>query len=666
MARRNYKIHADIGLTRRATRRFVAVLDTGAGPSFIKRDALPDGIDDLIRKDPSATRIVDANKRNVEVEGTLDLSVNIGGRVEVVKFNVVPRLAVDVIIGCDFCDKHVEAIRPRRRLVELDDGTTVPIVRRPDKRPPGAIPLPEEQVYVPSDKRASPKVKVAEKVTLQPESQTWVKVRTESEGLVIVQPYAPLFQRYQCAVATGVHQPEPDKPFGVFVANFSSKPVTLSLNQVVATTEEHPAALLETDIAHGDMLGIVDSGTKYRKRDHNAKDVNLINKHLADAREAALKEEDETPVTASNLELKMTDGKEEQIRAMLRKHESLWSGKLGEISATKHHIRLIEGARPFKSAPYRAGPKTRELEEEEVRRQLEAGVIEPSNSEWAAPVLFAPKKDGKLRFCIDYRKLNTMTVKDSYPLPRMDECIDTLGDAKVFTTLDAFWGYWQITVPEEDRAKTSFVCHAGQYQYIRMPFGLTNAPATFQRALDVILGKFKWKTCLVYIDDIIIFSKSVDEHIHHVDEILSALRASGVTLKIKKCRFFSDTVEYLGHVIKPGKLEVDSANTKSLRDAKPPTTKTEVRSFLGLCNVYRRFIKDFAKKAHPLNELLKKGAPEKFELNDKQLEAFNTFVEDVCVVKCTLGPIVHVCYCNRLIFNFVYCSVMLVLIFLIN
>ena len=123
-----------------------------------------------------------------------------------------------------------------------------------------------------------------------------------------------------------------------------------------------------------------------------------------------------------------------------------------------------------------------------------------------------------------------MTVKDSYPIPRMDECIDSLGDANVFTTLDAYSGYWQVGLEERDRAKTSFVCHAGQYQYKRMPFGLTNAPATFHRALDMILSPFKWKTCLVYIDDIVIFSKSVEEHIRHVDEISTALGEAGVTL----------------------------------------------------------------------------------------------------------------------------------------
>ena len=244
--------------------------------------------------------------------------------------------------------------------------------------------------------------------------------------------------------------------------------------------------------------------------------------------------------------------------------------------------------------------------------------------------MFAPKKDGKLRFCIDYHRLNTLTVKDSYPLPRMDECIDSLGEAKVFSTLDAYWGYWQVPINPEDRPKTSFVCHAGQFQCVRMPFGLTNAPATFQRALDIVLTRFKWKSCLVYIDDIIIFSKTVDEHIRHVDEILTTLAEANITLKISKCRFFSETVEYLGHLIKPGKLEIDSANTKSLRDAQPPTNKSQIRSFLGLCNVYRRFIKNFAVLAFPLNQLLRKNTPDSFELNEEQMKSFHKFIDIIC------------------------------------
>lgn len=144
---------------------------------------------------------------------------------------------------------------------------------------------------------------------------------------------------------------------------------------------------------------------------------------------------------------------------------------------------------------------------------LKDGVIRHSKSEWASPVVLAPKADGGLRFCVDYRKLNERTKKDSYPIPRMDECIDTLGEANIFSTLDANSGYWQVPIVEEDKPKTAFTSHAGFYEFNRIPFGLTNAPATFQRVLDIVLAKYKWQTCLVYIDDVIIYSKSVKQHI---------------------------------------------------------------------------------------------------------------------------------------------------------
>ena len=148
-----------------------------------------------------------------------------------------------------------------------------------------------------------------------------------------------------------------------------------------------------------------------------------------------------------------------------------------------------------------------------------AKVIEPAQSEWASPVVMVTKKDGSPRFCVDYRKLNANTIRDAYPIPRMDDCIDSLGGASIFTTLDCNSGYWQIPIMPEDRDKTAFVSHAGAWQFLRMPFGLTNAPATFQRALDILLSGVKWQFCLVYLDDVIIFSKSEEEHLLHVDQV---------------------------------------------------------------------------------------------------------------------------------------------------
>jgi len=187
-----------------------------------------------------------------------------------------------------------------------------------------------------------------------------------------------------------------------------------------------------------------------------------------------------------------------QVLALLEKHRALLSGHLGPIKATEHRIELKPGSKPVRLNPYPMRPRSRELIKAHVDRMLKLEVIEPSQSEWASLVVLIPKPDGSPRFCIYYRHLNERTVRDSYPLPRMDECIDSFGDAWFFSTLDCNAGYWQIPLADEDKLNTAFTCHCGEYQCIHLPLGLCNAPATFQRAIDMILSGVKWQNVLVY------------------------------------------------------------------------------------------------------------------------------------------------------------------------
>ena len=176
---------------------------------------------------------------------------------------------------------------------------------------------------------------------------------------------------------------------------------------------------------------------------------------------------------------------------------------------------------------------------------------------------------------------------------------------------------------DEDRDKTTLVCPQGAYRYIRLPFGLSNAPATFQRGIDMILGRLKWKSCLMYLDDIIFFSQSPREHVEHLREIFAALRGAGVSLKAKKCHLFQEEVEYLGHIVGRGQLRVQDNNIRGLREASPPRCKKNLRSFLGMSNVYRRFVKDYAQVARPLAAMTSSKRPDRWgTLSDEALGAF--------------------------------------------
>ena len=204
-----------------------------------------------------------------------------------------------------------------------------------------------------------------------------------------------------------------------------------------------------------------------------------------------------------------------KLRVLLERNEYIFAGKMSELGTAnlvKHCINTANNP-PIK-LPFRRTPHALKLAvKEQIDEMLRHYIVRESTSPFAAPVVMVPKKGGELRFCIDYRKLNQATVKDSYPLPRIDDTIDALHGAQYFTTLDLFSGYWQIEIDEADKHKTAFVCEYGQYEFNRMPFGLTNAPATFQRLMNKILQPVLYETALVYLDDIIIFSKTVDDHI---------------------------------------------------------------------------------------------------------------------------------------------------------
>ncbi len=229
-------------------------------------------------------------------------------------------------------------------------------------------------------------------------------------------------------------------------------------------------------------------------------------------------------------------------------------------------------------------------------------------SPWASPVVLVPKRDGTTRFCIDYRRLNAQTKKDVYPIPRIDDILDTLGTAKYFSVLDLASGYWQVELDKEARQKSAFITHRGLFEFVRMPFGLCNAPATFQRLMQVVLSGLEWDSCFVYLDDILIASTTSEEHLRHLGEVFMRLRRAGLRLKPKKCHLLREELSYLGHVVSASGIKPDPAKVDKVRSYPTPTDATKVRQFLGLASYYRRFIPAFARIAHPLHALTKKDA----------------------------------------------------------
>ena len=272
-----------------------------------------------------------------------------------------------------------------------------------------------------------------------------------------------------------------------------------------------------------------------------------------------------------------------------------------------------------------------EVTSSEVKKMLEQNIIQPSSSPWAAPVQLVSKKDGGVRFCIDYRKLNNQTKKDVYPLPRIDLILDALGKATIRSKLDLTSGYWQIPLQPEDREKTAFMTRDGLFEFLVMPFGLTNAPATFQRVMDMVLSGLNWKICMVYIDDIIVYSQDFDQHLEHLQEIFNRLSENSLVLCPKKCSFCCDELFFLGHKVSNKGIETDSAKIDKVQNAETPKNVKEVQQFLGLASYYRCFIKDFSLIAAPLSSLTG-NIP--FTWQEPQQKAFDLLKE-----KLTTAPI---------------------------
>lgn len=300
---------------------------------------------------------------------------------------------------------------------------------------------------------------------------------------------------------------------------------------------------------------------------------------------------------------------QQTLRQLVEELRDVFDDEPGRTTLAEHRIDTGT-ARPIRQQPYRLPYAHRPTVEQELVKMEAAGIITPSNSQWASPVVLVPKKDGTMRMCVDYRKLNSVSAADAYPMPRIDELIDRLAGAKYVSTLDLTRGYWQVPVAPESQSKTAFTTSFGLFNFTVMPFGLHGAPATFQRMMDNLLrGTGSYSAA--YLDDLVIYSSTWEEHLLQLRSILLRLRKAGLTAKPSKCKLAARQCVYLGHVVGNGEVRPEVSKIKAVADFPCPETKKDVRAFLGLSGYYRRFIADYATIALPLTDLTKKNSPNK-------------------------------------------------------
>ena len=324
----------------------------------------------------------------------------------------------------------------------------------------------------------------------------------------------------------------------------------------------------------------------------------------------------------------ITDEEAERFKCRMMKFARLWATGPDDFGHTDLVTFKINtgNAKPIRQQYRRLPLEKREAERTEIKRMLAKNIIEESSSPWASPICLVSKPDGSVRFCVDYRKLNEVTEKDAFPLPRIDECLDALSGAEFFGTQDLCSGFWQISLDsEEDREKTAFLTSMGLYQFTILSFGLTNAPACFQRLMQEVLRGLQWSECVLFMDDTIVPSKDFDEGLERLTHVWERFLQAGLKLKPSKCLYFQREIKFLGHIVSKEGVKTDPAKTEAIENWKQSKTPKQVRSFLGLASYYRRFVKDFAALAKPLHKLCEKKV--KFRWDEDCESAFQKLKE---------------------------------------
>ena len=581
------------------------LVDTGASPSLMNvniYNSMSPEVKPPMHQYQAELVAADGHTR-MEVHGITELEVLMGGQMYKLSVVLADLGEIEGILGMDFIWEwgfNVNIHDPIPGLKSTMYDREIPIVAQPLERP---------QCF---------RVTVKESVIVKPDTE---------------QVLIGHIERRKNALPLDVGEVEP-------VSSFSEN-TGLMLSHALVDAENTDVVLTcanFTDepikVKKGTNIGLLKPVDKVVSKPQQSElcyqnmEINDLPEHLQDM--------------AQRASLGLNDDQCKQMCGMIYHNKDLFvgpDGKLGLTSIVKHTIDT-QNAPPVKRRPYKPALSQRKVIEDEIDRMLKHNIVEPSTSPYASPVVLVTKKDGSPRFCVDYRGLNAQTVKNSWPIPNINDCLDSLAGGKYFSTLDLASGYNQCEVDEADREKTAFICHKGLFQFRVLPFGLCNAPATFEQLMERVLQGLQWERCLVYLDDIISFGSTWEMALFNLQCVFDRLKAANLKMKPKKCTLFQQSVTFLGHKVTPEGICCDEEKIQAVRNWPVPKNVKDIRAFVGFANYYRRFIKSFAHVAAPLTALTKKDRP--FQWTDICQEAFETLK-----LKLTEAPILAYPSCDE-------------------
>ena len=539
-----------------------SLVDSGASSNYISESTfnklLHDAPSRILAFHEHQQPVIIADKTSVQSRGTVTLEAYIIDRMVRVSFIIINNLSFDTILGMKF-------LKENNVVIEAKDKTIF------YKTPPPDANL----------------VQLSDSLELPAFSTTIVDVQIQQklQSPHVLTNLACFTARHGLYVAQGPTNCDSLK-FAVYISNLTSQ--HKSINRLTTIAELLPL-----------------------EQYHLVEEESLASLVTEEERPKDLFKP-EKPVRLDDIDINRSELTEEQLNKVLfllkNSLDVFAANNPGATDLIAHRIEVGKNL-PVHTAPYRTSPKDRDIIQKEVERMLKENIIRPSRSPWASPVVLITKKDGTIRFCVDYRKLNLVTKRDVYPLPRIDDSLAALGGGRWFSTLDLTSGYWQIPVEEESKEKTAFISASGLYEFNVLPFGLSNSPSTFQRFLDIVLAGLKWKSLLVYLDDICIFSSDFEQHLKDLGEVFLRLREAKLKLKPSKCHLFQRQIKYLGHIVSSDGVMPDPEKVKAITNMPLPTDVASLQSFLGLLNYYRKFIPNFSILGSELYQLTKTNVP---------------------------------------------------------